>query len=92
MRSRHHSIDIMTSPRQITVRNPSPELTRRLKAIAEARGQSLNTTILELLQEAVGINGRRERLQRYATWTQQDYEEFESAQALQRTIDEDLWR
>ena len=81
----------MTPIRQITLRHPSPELTKRLKAIATARGQSLNTTILHLLQEAVGIDERRERLQRYATWNEADFEEFEAAQTLQRSIDKDLW-
>ena len=86
-----HIYDVMTSPRQLTVRDPSPELTRRLKAIAELRGESLNKTILRLLSDAVGVNERRERLLRYATWTERDYEEFEAAQSLQRVVDEELW-
>lgn len=81
----------MTAPKQITVRNPSPELTRRLKTLAESRGESLNKTILRLLSDAVGIDERRQRLLGYATWTEEDYEEFEAAQASQRVVDEEMW-
>lgn len=82
----------MSTPKQITIRHPSPELARRLKAVAEARGESLNATILSLLSEAVGVDERRRRLARYATWTQEDLAEFEGALREQRTIDEELWK
>jgi hypothetical protein len=81
----------MGTPKQITIRGPSPELARRLKALSEARGESLNATILRLLREAVGIDERRERLLRQATWTDEDAEEFDSALSAQRVIDADLW-
>ena len=77
---------------QITIRNPTPELTRRLKAVAQAKGESLNATILRLLTEAVGFDERRERLQRWATWTEDDAAEFDEALRAQRVIDERLWR
>lgn len=79
-------------PAQITLRHPSPELARRLKQLAEARGKSLNATVLELLEEAVGVDARRERLLRWATWTLEDAAEFDSAVQAQRVIDADLWR
>lgn len=82
----------MSGPRQITIRNPSTELAKRLRMISEARKESLNSTILRLLEEAVGLHERRERLRRYATWTDADRDEFEEALAAQRTIDEGLWR
>jgi hypothetical protein len=78
--------------RQITIRNPTPELTRRLKAVAEARGESLNTTVLRLLAEAVGFEERRERLERWATWNEEDAAEFDAALRAQRIVDEQLWR
>lgn len=81
----------MSVPKQITLRGPSPELTRRLRALAKARGQSLNTTILRLLEEALGIEARRERLLREATWTQEDAAEFDEALRSQRVIDAALW-
>lgn len=82
----------MAEPKQITIRNPSPELSRRLKTLSEARKESLNATILRLLEEAVGVHERRERLRRYATWTEEDRREFEEALGAQRTIDEAMWR
>jgi hypothetical protein len=81
----------MATPRQITIRNPSPELARRLRALSEARGESQNATILYLLQLALGIQERRDRLQRYATWTREDGEAFDQALRSQRTIEPDLW-
>lgn len=81
----------MASPTQITLRNPSPELAERLRSIARERGESLNTTILRILEEAVGIDERRRRLQRFATWDEQEFREFEDALRAQRTIDERLW-
>jgi hypothetical protein len=82
----------MTAAKQITVRNPSPVLVRRLKTLAASRGDSLNTTILKLLEQAVGIDERRERLLRYATWTEQDLAEFQGELRAQRQIDEKLWK
>jgi plasmid stability protein len=84
--------DVMTSPAQITIRNPSAELARRLKAIAEAKGESLNTTILRLLEQAVGTSERAEWLESFATWTEEDRGEFEQAMRDQRRIDEKLWK
>jgi len=81
----------MTAPRQITIRNPPPELSRRLKALAEQRGQSVNRTVLELLSEALGLDERRARLMQYVTWTEEDRREFEAGLAAQREVEDDLW-
>ncbi len=77
--------------KQITVRNVTPELSKRLERLSEAHGESVNATVVRLLEQAVGIDGRRERLARYATWTQADREELERSLQLQRTIDRELW-
>ena len=77
--------------KQITVRNPAPELTRRLKAVAEVRGESLNAAILRLLSEAVGLEERRDRLRRWATWTEEDANAFDQTLREQRVVDEQLW-
>jgi hypothetical protein len=63
-----------------------------LRAQAEARGESLNTTVLRLLTKAVGIDERRQRLERYATWTAADQAEFDEALAAQRVVEPDLWK
>jgi plasmid stability protein len=76
---------------QITVRNVPKELARRLAKLAEASGRSINATVLDLLERATGIDGRRARLERYTTWSTADVEEFEQALRAQRTIDRELW-
>lgn len=77
--------------RQLTIRNVSPELSRRLKELAELRGESVNATALHILRQALDVDERRQRLARYATWSEADRREFEDALAAQRTIDASLW-
>lgn len=82
----------MAAPKQITIRNPDPALTARLKAVAEARGESLNATILRLLEEAVGASERERWLESFATWTEEERVEFDEAVRAQRQVDAELWR
>ena len=70
----------------------SPELNRRLAALAKARKQSVNGIVVDLLERAVGIDERRERLARYMTWTKSDQDEFEATLREQRRVDEKAWR
>ncbi len=77
---------------RITLRNVDPELSRRLRTISAARGESLNGTVLRLLRDATGLNMRRERLERYATWTAEDVDEFTEALHAQRKVDERYWK
>jgi hypothetical protein len=78
--------------KQVTVRNVSPELDKRLTALARARKKSVNAVVLEILEKAVGIDERRERLRRYMTWTREDREAFDAVLREQREIDEDAWK
>ena len=80
------------SATRITVRNVDPELSRRLRAISAERGESLNTTVLRLLRDAVGLDARRERLRRHVGWTRDELEEFSAALRAQRVVDERYWR
>jgi len=77
---------------QLTIRGVSPDLNRRLTKLGKSRGQSVNTTALEILEAAVGIDARRERLNRYMTWSPADAVEFDLALRNQRVIDDDQWR
>ena len=77
--------------KQLTLRNVDPELSRRLRAISDERGESLNSTVLHLLRSAVGLDERRERLKRYATWNAEDLREFTAALVAQRVVDESRW-
>ena len=79
-------------PRQLTIRGVSDDLGRRLTRLSRDRGQSVNTTALLILEEAVGVSARRQRLKRYATWEAADLKAFDKALADQRVIDDDLWR
>lgn len=81
----------MGVPKQITIRGPSEALTHRLRAVSEARGESMNTTILRLLEEALGVSERRARLERAATWSAEDAREFDSALDAQRVVDPEIW-
>ncbi len=78
--------------RQLTIRGVSDEVARRLANLSRERGESLNSTVRRILEEAVGADERRARLERYATWSADDLDAFERALAAQRVIDADLWR
>lgn len=82
----------MATPKQITIRNPSPEVVDALRARARRDGQSLNATILEVLGEALGVEARRARLAEFADWSAEDAAEFDEALRAQRVVDEALWR
>ncbi len=76
---------------QITLRNVDAALSKRLRAISAERGESLNRTVLQLLRDAVGLDERRERLLRYATWNDEDLQEFTAALDAQRVVDGRYW-
>jgi plasmid stability protein len=78
--------------RQLTVRGVPDEVARKLQRLSRERGRSVNATVLEILDGAVGEAPRRERLARYVTWTPEALAEVEDAVAAQRVIDESLWR
>lgn len=77
---------------QLTIRGVPDETARRLRLLSREREQSINATVLEILERALGTEGRRRRLERYATWTPADRAEFDAALQAQRTIDDELWR
>ena len=62
-----------------------------MDTISRAKGKSVNRLVLEILEAAVSVDERRERLKRYVTWTEQDLREFEEILEAQRTIDDELW-
>ena len=78
--------------RQLTIRNVPAEVGKRLDRLSRERGESLNTVVVGILTESVGVDARRARLERYATWTDDEAAAFEEALASQRVIDGDLWR
>ena len=79
-------------PKQLTIRGVPDEVGNRLEILSREKGQSVNATVVEILESAVGVGERRRRLERYATWSRDDLDEFSAALAAQRQIDEELWR
>lgn len=79
-------------PRQLTIRNVPDAVAKRLERLSRERDESLNSTLVSLLTDAVDYDARRERLTRYVTWSQEDVAAFEDALRAQRTVDDELWR
>jgi len=86
--------------KQLTIRGLGTELHIALKQGAKRRGMSVNRYVLSILREAAGMGAdpslrdiEFHDLDHLAgTWTQSDLDEFEDQLALQRSIDEELWR
>lgn len=79
-------------PKQLTIRGVPDDIGRRLERISRARKQSVNVTVLRILEDAVGADARRRRLAKYTTWSPADAAEFDHALTDQRVIDDALWR
>ena len=77
--------------KQLTIRGVPDEVAERLTALSNSQGRSVNSTVLEILARAVGVEERRQWLERYATWTAADLAEFDEALAAQRRVDDELW-
>lgn len=80
----------------MTIRNVSTELSAALEGERRRRGLSLNRTVLDLLQEALGVfagASRSNGLRRLAgCWSEDEFRDFEQAIAPFSEVDEDLWR
>jgi plasmid stability protein len=79
-------------PSQLTVRGVPDEVAKRLLRLSRERQQSLNATVLQVLAAAVGIDERRQRLERYATWSAEEAAAFDRKVVTGRPIDDELWR
>lgn len=64
-------------PTQLTIRGVPEPVAKRLSALARERGESLNAAVVRLLTEAGGVNERRVRLEKYATWTPDEVAAFD---------------
>ena len=85
--SRYH----VGMPKQLTIRGVPDEVGKRLETLSREKGQSVNATVVSILESAVGFEERRQRLERYVTWTEADRLELESLLATQRTVDDGDW-
>lgn len=82
--------------RHVTVRDLPAALAHALKQETRRRGKSLNQTVKELLQQALGLDDDAQRdngLGRFAGgWSEEEWREFEEATRPFERIDEELWR
>lgn len=82
--------------KHLTIRQIPAELSRALEREVRRRGQSLNQTVKELLERALGLapDARYDNgLGRLAgTWSAEDAAEFERATEVFERIDEEDWK
>ena len=82
--------------RHLTVRNVPEHIARALGTEKEARGTSLNQTVIDVLEKGLGFDrdGRRSNgLARFSGgWTAEDLDQFEQATKPFGEIDSDLWK
>ncbi len=78
----------------LTVRKIPPELARALNAEKRRRGRSLNQTVINLLNQSLGVGRRRSNglAQFGGDWTEEEYREFKEATRVFEEIDEEMWR
>lgn len=80
----------------LTVRGLDPEITQRLKQVAQERHMSVNKFILEAIQTHLGMNKRRSSphpLDKYfGKWDQAEFDRVMKNVEEQRQIDTELWK
>ena len=81
----------------LTIRNVTPRLADALEKEKNRLGTSMNSTVLRLLDESLGLDDKpgqwRNGLEKLAGgWTDEDFQEFERNTADQRVIEEDIWK
>ncbi|CAG0946941.1 hypothetical protein [Geobacter sp.] len=82
----------------ITLRGVDERIANTLKEKAKKEGISVNTLMLKLLKEALGMEKRKrsvvyDDLDHLAgTWSAADAAEFEQATAVFEKVDEEMWK
>lgn len=88
----------MQSSDQLTLRSIRARLRAALEQEAGRRGQSLNKTVLALLEERLGLANEVAVAEHHdldelaGTWSKADGARFEDALEVQRQVDPKLWR
>lgn len=83
--------------KSLSIRNVSPQLSAALHEEKVKLGMSLNSTVLYLLSESLGLTDtnkpKSNGLGRLAGgWSEEDLQEFNKAISDLREIDEEMWR
>ena len=82
----------------ITLRNIPPDLSCRIERRAKEKGSSLNKTVIQILEDALGASKKRaiqlhHDLDHLAgSWSEDEARKFEEDLAAQRKIDPEPWR
>ena len=78
----------------LTIRNVPEEVAAALEAEKLRRGRSLNQTVIDLLRQSLGVEGRKANgLARLAgTWTEDEEREFLRNTEAFSQIDPELWK
>ncbi len=79
----------------LTIRNIDDDLGKFLKKKAEESGTSLNSCIINILKEKMGLlfSNKYNDLDSLAgTWNKKDYDEFNENIASFDQIDEEMWK
>lgn len=84
--------------KQITVRGIPEDIRKLIKREAEKKGVSINKAFISVLEKASGKKAKEKKLLHHdldrlsGIWTKEEAKTFQRSLALQRTIDEDLWK
>jgi hypothetical protein len=78
----------------LTVRNLPPDVGEALAREKKRRGTSLNQTVIDLLEQGLGVSGVRANglAQLSGGWTAEQHRDFEEAVAPFAEPDAELWR
>ena len=92
----HQVVNALEDPdlKTLTIRNVPQDLYEALQRERSRSGRSLNQTVIELLNQRLGVGvARSNGLARLAgTWTDEEFEQFQQAIAAFERVDEELWK
>lgn len=82
----------------ITVRGIEPDLAKRLKAAAQAKGKSVNQFVIDQLKQGLGMQKEKKFTvvhhdldHLFGKWSQEEYSRIQGKIDKERTIDKELW-
>ena len=81
----------------LSIHNLDPELERRVRRRAREKRQSLNKTLHELIEQALGVSAKDSSVeQRFArfcgAWSEEDLETFDEATSDLQDVDPADWQ
>ncbi len=82
----------------ITIRGIDNEIAKALKERAKKEGASINSIVLRIVREALGLQKKKRTIiytdlnHPAGTWDKKDYAEFQRKIADFETIDKNIWK